>query len=334
MPAATPRAEDAVTVAQQPSDSTVGDETRARLHRLGHQGAGHGLFDRAAGFVVMAEHPWELDGAPPELRGASLQHRGGRRRRARELGDRQLGLDAGGVPVEDRRGELVDLIRAAPFFGELGGESVIEAAVDLGAATNAAALGIGDAGGAKGGGQASVAVLGDHLVERKGLHGVGVDPRPLFDDGHVSTGSGQGRGRDRTAGAGTDDEHVGLEGGHGVVSGINSFAAKRSRDWSSRTYWRTGSKRLVFQPSTRCSSDAGSRRPRACWTRGHAPKASDSAPTPARRYSGMDRSEPSTNASISSRHRSSTVGLMSVATIWRSNHNMGQKSTGVLRFAP
>ena len=167
-------------------------------------------FDAAPGGVV-PEHPGELDRSPSELCRATLEHRRRRRWRAGQLRDRELGLDRVRVPVEHLGRELGDAVRPAPLVGELGREPVVEAAVDLGAPTDASALGVRDPGRAERGRRTLVAVLQDHLVERERLDRVGIDPRSFFDDDDGTAGAGERRGGDRATGAGADDEDLGLE---------------------------------------------------------------------------------------------------------------------------
>src|SRR6266511_2908723 len=87
--------------------------------------------------------------------------------------------DGGGAPG---RPDLVDVVVAAPRFGQVSWEPVVQAAVDLGAAADAAALDVRDDRVAERTLRPAVAVFADHLAQREGLVGVGVDPRALLDD--------------------------------------------------------------------------------------------------------------------------------------------------------
>ena len=94
--------------------------------------------------LLVAEHARELDRSPAELRRAAFEHGRRRRRRAREARDGQLVLDAVRVAVERSGANSSISYVALPLLGELGGQSVVQPAVDLGAAADAAALGVGD----------------------------------------------------------------------------------------------------------------------------------------------------------------------------------------------
>jgi len=48
-----------------------------------------------------------------------------------------------------------------------------------------------------------------------------------------------------------------------AAAGVSSCSANSTSEWSSRTYWRTGSNRLAFQRSTRAFIDRRSYRPSA-----------------------------------------------------------------------
>ncbi len=164
-----------------------------------------------------------------------------------------------GVRVERLGAELVDAVLVAPRLGEGRGQPVVEAAVDLGAPADAAPLRERDRRVPQRGGEPPVPVLGGHLLEGERLQRVGVDPRALFHDGHVATGGGERGGGGGAARARPDHEHVGVEGRlggrHRGAAGVSSCSANRTREWSSRTYWRTGSNRLAFQRSTRAFMD-------------------------------------------------------------------------------
>ena len=54
---------------------------------------------------------------------------------------------------------------------------------------------------------------------------------PSSSDGDGPPGTGERRGGDRAAGAGTDDDDVGLEIGHHAGAGASSFSAKSTSDW-------------------------------------------------------------------------------------------------------
>ena len=242
--------DDAIAALEQLQHGALGDHLRAGFDRAGKQGARHRLLDRSP-VGLIAEHAAELDGAPSELRGAALEHRRRRRRSAGQQRHRQLALDRFGVAVEALRGELVDLVALAPLIGQLGRQAVVQAAVDLGAAADAAAFGIRDTRVAERGREPAVAVLRVHLFERERLQRVGVDPRALLDDRDGPSGARQCARGDGSAGPGADDEDVGLQRRHDDGSGTSSFSANSTRDCSKRTYWRTGSSRLVFQRSSR-----------------------------------------------------------------------------------
>jgi hypothetical protein len=250
------RSDDVVAVLEEPGHAALGDDLGARLDRPRDERPGHRLL-RAPARGVVLEDPRELDRTPPELRGAAIEHRRRRWRRAREHRHRQLLLDTVRVRVEDRGRELRDAVGPAPVVRELGREAVVEAAVDLGAPTDAPALRVRDAGGAERGRCALVAVLQHHLVERERLDEIGVDPRSLLDDHHRPARARQGRGGDRAAGAGPDDQDLGVERRHVVPSigaGASSSLLKITSDESSRTYWRIGPIGLRSQASIRSAN--------------------------------------------------------------------------------
>ena len=82
----------------------------------------------------------------------------------------------------------------APPVHDVLGRPTVEAAVDLRAAADAAALGVGDRGEAEGGGHPAGAVLAVHLGERERDDLALGDVGPLLGDEHVEAGLGEQRG--------------------------------------------------------------------------------------------------------------------------------------------
>src|SRR5947209_209901 len=113
---------------------------------------------------------------------------------------------------------------------------MVEAAVDLGASSDATAFGVRDARRTEGRGQTPVPVFRHHLLEREGLQGIGIDPRPFLHDSHVTPCTGErGRG-DGSSCTRSDHEHVGGELLHREASGTSSFSANTTSEWNTRTY--------------------------------------------------------------------------------------------------
>ena len=166
-----------------------------------------------------------------------------------------------------------------------------EAAVDLGAAADAPALGVGDGGRAERGGQAPVAVLRHHLLEREGLHRVGVDPRALLHHHDPAPGPGEhGRGaprrRRRSRSRGPRSSRFVMRAG---VRNRLVAARARRRARGSGAAARTGARGRAGSSPSRVEKCAvrptGPRRCRAAGPRRRAP--ATPRPCPARRCSGM-----------------------------------------------
>ena len=138
---------------------------------------------------------------------------------------------------------------APPVGGEVLGQPVVEAAVDLGAAADAAPLGERDPGVAERGARALVAVPRDELVERERLVLVGSVPGPFLDDEHRAPGLGEAGRGDRAAGAGADERtSVSIVRFTATAHGFSSCWAKRTSDDSRRGYWRTTPTGWCSQP--------------------------------------------------------------------------------------
>src|SRR5262249_52106389 len=155
----------------------------------------------------------------------------------------ELGLDALRVRVEGAGVELVDRVFLAPRLGERLGQTVVQAAVDLGAPSDTASFGERDRGVPERGGEAAMPVLRRHLLELERLHRVGIDPRPSLDHCDVPPAGGEGGGGGGAARARADHQHLGVDRGagapHRVIPGASSCSANTTSDWMSRTYWRT-----------------------------------------------------------------------------------------------
>ena len=107
--------------------------------------------------------------------------------------------------------EVGDAVLGPPLGDDVLRRPAVEAAVDLRAAADAAALRVGDGGEAERGRHAAGAVLAVHLGERERGDLALLDVRALLGDEHVETGLGEQRCGRRSAGARADDEHLGVE---------------------------------------------------------------------------------------------------------------------------
>src|SRR5690606_10268973 len=110
---------------------------------------------------IPAERPRTLAEPRRERRGGSGQHLHG--------GHRLAGSE---VRRKFVRRELLDAITSAPFIEHIRRRTVIEAAVDLASAANAAAFDISDGRFAEGGGDAGIAVLLEDFLAREMGRGI------------------------------------------------------------------------------------------------------------------------------------------------------------------
>ena len=130
-------------------DAAVGDDACARGDRAREHRARHGLLDRAAVRVRSGTRGRTRPSASPSFvapRSSTADDAGGapgRRDTPSSL------FDAFRVTVERVGAELLDAVLALPFLGQLGRQPVVQAAVDLGAAADAAAFGVRDRGAAR-----------------------------------------------------------------------------------------------------------------------------------------------------------------------------------------
>ena len=200
-------------VDDQTVDAVIREQAGASRFRAWEIGLGHAAAPPLAGVgpggVV---HPARaLVVTPPEPLGATAQRLAGGQVGARHglHGEFLLHLVARGVQVG--RVEVVDGL--APAIEHVLRRAPVQAAVDLGPAAGAAALGVGDRRGAERRRDPAGAVLAIHLLERE-RHGLALpDERTLLDHEHVVAGLGEQGGCRRAAGAGADHEHVSLEVG-------------------------------------------------------------------------------------------------------------------------
>ena len=95
-----------------------------------------------------------------------------------------------------------------PTIERLRRGSAVEAAVDLGAAAGATALGVGDRREPERDGHTTGAVLAIHLFQRERHDRTLGHPRAFLDDDHVEARLGEDRGRGGTAGTRADDQDV------------------------------------------------------------------------------------------------------------------------------
>ena len=194
-------------------DAVVGEQAGPggggpRQVRLGHAAPAAG---RGVGAVGVHHPAGDLLVAPAELGGAAAQRLAGRRLGARARSART----ARARPRRRwRRGrpsvEVGDAVLVAPAGEDVLGRPAVEPAVDLGAAAGAAALGVGDGREAERGGHAAGAVLAVHLLERERHDLALAHERALLEHEDVEAGLGQQRRGRRAAGAGADDQHLGL----------------------------------------------------------------------------------------------------------------------------
>ncbi len=85
---------------------------------------------------------------------------------------------------------------------------MIQAAVDLAAAADAAPFDVLNLDRSEGRGESAVAILEGELFLRERQAAVDAEMRPFFDQQDVAPGFGEQAGRDRTAGAGADDRDI------------------------------------------------------------------------------------------------------------------------------
>ena len=178
-------------VDDQAVDSVVREQAGAGRLGSWEVGLGHAAAPPLAGVgpggVV---HPaGTLVVTPPEPLGTTAQRLAGGQVGARHglHGELLLHLVARGVDVG--RVEVVDGL--APAVEHVLRRTPVQAAVDLGPATGAAALGVGDGRGAERRSDPAGTVLAIHLVERE-RHGLALaDERSLLDHEHVVAGLGE-----------------------------------------------------------------------------------------------------------------------------------------------
>ncbi len=162
---------------------------------------------------LVTEHPGELDRAPARASSRPVRAppttRAARRAGATRPARSSMRVR---VAVERVGAELVDPVLALPFLGELGREPVVQAAVDLGAAADAAALRrTRSRAGPSAAHEPPWRYLATISCNEKGSSASGSTHGPSSRIVTVTPGAGQRGGGDRAARARPDDQHVGVD---------------------------------------------------------------------------------------------------------------------------
>ena len=165
----------------------------------------------AAGIGAGVGHPaGDLAVVPAEPFGAGAQAIARRRRRPGKGLHRQLRLDLVADRVQLADVEIVERVLLGATAEDVLRRAPVQPGVDLRAATGAAPFGVGDRRTAEGRGDATGAVLAVHLLQRERDDVALANELAFLDDDDVETRLGEQRRRRAAAGAGTDDEHVGV----------------------------------------------------------------------------------------------------------------------------
>ena len=199
-----------VAVEHEPVDAVAGEQAGTgglgpREVRLGHAAPAAVAGVRSARVV---HPPRDLVVAPAERRRAAPERLTRRRVGAGNGLHGELPLDLVADRVQVAGVEIADAVAGAPTVDDLLRGAAVEPAVDLGATSGAAPLGIGDRRAAEGDGDAAGPVLAVHLLERERDHLALADERPFLEDEHVEPGLGEDGCRRRSAGPRPDDEHL------------------------------------------------------------------------------------------------------------------------------